>query len=320
MTKENVIDEIRFIADQLAEHAFEKHIGEFTSHQQICCDKNGKPLFDENNKVKTKNDRDLGVTTKEGMREYIQNFLNAPNTQGLIVTKNHSTIVFYNKQDNMIAVIGRNGDDIGTIFRPKRGIHGKLKSLKREAKNNTGQTKLTDGGYPKIREAAPKKSIFNNPDTNGMFQLYLKHNGRTPIKETPPPEINNSDIEKTMAFLADPENIAFITQGDVPQLILFNDTHRKLLIASSETHDITDFKENGGGYATFDDLMQKHQHGLNEEIPLLTGTFADIKQEFAKQTKSTIDIDVKNPKGKKPINDPLYNQDEPTPDTKPENG
>ena len=305
MRKENVVDEIRFLATELVEHSFENHIAEFTEHEQIHCMKNGAPLILTDGTLAKTKDRDLGVTTKEGMRAYIEDFLKNPKTKALAVKNDFSRLAFYNKADNMLAIIDKNGENFGTIFRPDKGENGKFKNLMIEAKNNRKNAPILDGGYIGIRQAHSKKHIFKFAETYTALQRFLNKNGRTPM---PTPKENNTQNDEQLIprnIMNDEQSIAFITEEKNPATVFFNSTHKTLIVASQSTQRIQPFEDENDGFEEFERLYQQEQSKFDEEVKVLSGSFSDIAKQFQEKTGNSLGVGQTNRSNEPASNEPL---------------
>ena len=178
---EHIDDEIKFIANELATHSFQKHVieqKEFGARERNQHNINGQLIKSASGQATKVIDRDLNITTKEDMTAYITSFLKDPQTKAIALKNNHQSIALYNKRDNALAIIDTNGENLGTFYRPSKGI-AKFQDLIMSAKNSRESAPIFDGGYIGLREHRAKKHLFKDPNTQQSLLQFLKKNGRT---------------------------------------------------------------------------------------------------------------------------------------------
>lgn len=296
---EHLDDEIKFIAKELATHSFQKHVveqQEFGERERHHYDINGRPTRSASGQTSKTTDRDLAVTTEEELKDYIISFLKNPRTKAIAIKDNHQSLALYNKQDNTLAIIDVNGANLGTIYRPQKGI-AKFQDLTIQAKNVRNSAPVISGGYIGLRESKPKKHPFVHPDTQQSLLHFLKENGRTvglKVVDDIPFTSNIhqpiSESKESLITSTEEEHLSFIVKNEEPVAVQFNSTNKTISVITPREKTTTTFETEQEATNAFEEMYNEQQEKTPEDVDLIAGTSAELNEIFKEKTGFTVPL------------------------------
>ncbi len=277
MTRDpEILNEIRFLAQRLADHSFDSHVvrdGHFAAQ---------------------------GVTTKAQFRDFIIDVLSDPKTQFASLDPNNASVAFYNQSTNAFAKINVSGNDYGTFFQPDDRRAYFDKELKKAGR--TSNISVEYGGYEALREKNPglKKSPLRAQHAQAEFAAFKQNHGavhgpaiaesegwlKQLMRKIPIPTDMIADFQEANRLLNSSDNIGFFAGKDGTQSVILNADENKLIISD---------KKNGIKIVEFgneDDLLTAYGKHLDTETKRLgsmptefAGKYDDIAAQFQKTTK-----------------------------------